>query len=83
MVTTQTVTCTGSSLLITCEVEHSGRVKVSAFDGSGEEVSSEVLTQTGTRIAAGKLSNSRDLPVTLRFEIDHAKVYSFGFSDPP
>lgn len=83
MVTTQTVTCTGSSLWITCDLEPGGRVKVSAFDGSGEEVSSEVLTQTGTRIAAGKLSNSRDLPVTLRFEIDHAKVYSFGFSNPP
>jgi len=80
VVVTQPLTCDGKTLCVTADVSSGGSVKVTVLDTAGKFVAeAKPITTTVTDGTAVDVVKQRGKAVSIRLEIDKAKVYSLRF----
>jgi len=85
IITTTSVVCTGSELQICADVRRNGFVKVKLFDNDNKQwLQSKLITRTVTDAVVKwqkgfSIENVKGENIRLKFELENAKLYSFGF----
>lgn len=84
IVTTSLMPYDGQGIRISADVAAGGAIKVSVLDEAGHErTMAKAITET---VTDGRLELSKGLDekrIQLRFELNHAKLYSFSFEGKP
>lgn len=80
-VSTAGVKVRGDTLWLTADIDEGGAVTTRIFDKTGTLLGSKTLVSDVTETPLFDLSEHKQERLRLQFEIDRAKVFSFGFSD--
>ena len=87
VITTTTVSPTGSKLRVSADVQNGGWLRATVLDAEGKQLAtSQAITRTGSDAIVNwnrnfQLSTAEGKPVRLKFEFAKAKLYSFIFGN--